>query len=387
MFHPVHRAVVMATGCSAIVTGTVLLGIPAGATTTVTNFIQSCQAKSIITVDKTVTSSLTLTAPDTVEAGSTFTYRIQPGASSFPDKDSGAVTSNLSRIKFDFALPDNATFTSARVVPDTAVGLDAVTPNVLRINDIGEVDDNGPILRLSGNNEVIGNGADNSTTGEGGIRVPKTKRNLDGSTNVNGETWYQLPAVEVTMVAGVGGVIEPKVRTGGTASTYASDTNFHTYLAKQTPFSTLWLATRCIPSDDRSTPNTGAAPLATITITDPVIMDTTTALSVPAAATTGEAVDLRALVRTSDDTDAVGGTVQFQDNGSDIGGPVALVDGAAKMVHAFTTAGSHSIIAAYSGGAGFKESTSSASTVTVSDATTPGNPGGGFGSMEGLFGS
>ncbi|MBM4471899.1 Ig-like domain repeat protein, partial [Rhodococcus hoagii] len=58
--------------------------------------------------------------------------------------------------------------------------------------------------------------------------------------------------------------------------------------------------------------------------------------------------------------------VQFKDGATNIGGPVAVVNGTATAQTSFTTAGSHSITAVFTGSTGFKSSTSSAQTVTVS---------------------
>ncbi|MFE3293551.1 Ig-like domain repeat protein, partial [Rhodococcus sp. NPDC059234] len=283
MSKPSVRQVAVPVTSAAVVAGMMLIGAPANAATSTTNFTSSCQAKSVLTVDKSVAASMTVDAPASVNAGETFTYRIKPNASSYPNSDSGATTTNLSRLKYDYAIPDNATFVSATVVPGTAVNIDNVAPNVLRVNDSGAVDNAaGTIVRLSGNNEVVGNGANNSTNSEGGIRVPKAKKNLDGSTNSNGDSWYQLPAVDITVTAVAPGVITPKVRTAGSAASYGNDQNFSTSLAKASFLGgTQWAPTRCIPSDNKSAPNAGAGPLASITVNNsaPVLVDTTTTVN------------------------------------------------------------------------------------------------------------
>ncbi|WFR72785.1 Ig-like domain-containing protein [Prescottella defluvii] len=104
------------------------------------------------------------------------------------------------------------------------------------------------------------------------------------------------------------------------------------------------------------------APAHQVTVTDP---DVTTSLSVsaPGSATTGASVDLTATVSPSN---AVG-AVQFTDNGSNIGAPVAVVNGVATLPHAFTGAGAHSVGASFTGAAGFTNSTATAHDMTVSD--------------------
>ncbi|MDI9919325.1 Ig-like domain repeat protein, partial [Rhodococcus sp. IEGM 1379] len=189
----------------------------------------------------------------------------------------------------DFDVPTNATFVSAAIVAGSSFNLDNVAPSVIRINDAGVEDAAGPFLRISGGNQVIGNGASNSTNSEGGIRAPKTKKNLDGTTNANGDSWFRMPAIDITMVAGTSGVIQPKIRTAGDAATYGNDKNYSTQLAKASLLGTQWAPTRCTPRDAKGTAalNAGAGPLATINIASaPVDVDTTLALAVPAAATT-----------------------------------------------------------------------------------------------------
>ncbi|WP_287489321.1 Ig-like domain-containing protein, partial [Rhodococcus sp. (in: high G+C Gram-positive bacteria)] len=361
-----RRFAVPITG-TAMVAGMLLVGTPASAAISTTGFKTACVAGSIIgDVHKVTDNLITVDAPASVQPGETFTYRIQPSGTSYPDKDSGATTTNLSRLKIDYAIPSNATYVSATVVAGTSIGLDNVAPNVLRVNDSGNVDGSGGILRLSGNNQVIGNSPTTSTNSEGGIRVPKSKKNLDGSTNGNGDTWFRLPAVDVTMVAGATGVIQPKVRTAGAAGNLGASENFSTQLAKASFLGTQWAPTRCSPRENRDTTplNAGAGPLATISIASaPVDVETTTSLSVPATAITGTAVDLTATVAPN----TAVGTVQFKSNGTAIGSPVTVSGGVATLSHAFDVAGAQSVTADFTAGAGFVSSSAPAQTVTVSD--------------------
>ena len=359
-----RRFAVPITG-TAMVAGMLLIGSPASAVQSQFNFSTSCQAKALITVDKVTTSFVTVDAPTSVAPGETFTIRMQSNGQSFPNSDSGATTTNLSRLKNDFDVPANATFISAAIVPGTSFNLENVAPSVIRINEAGSPDAAGPYLRISGNNEVIGNSPSTSTNSEGGIRAPKTKKNLDGSTNTNGDSWFRMPAIDITMIAGASGVIQPKVRTAGDAATYGNDKNFNTQLAKASLLGTQWAPTRCTPRDAKgSALNAGAGPLATISIASaPVDVETTTSLSVPATAITGTAVDLTATVAPNN---AVG-TVQFKSNGTAIGSPVTVTGGVATLSHAFDAAGAQSVTADFTAGAGFVSSSASAQTVTVSD--------------------
>ncbi|WP_433608998.1 Ig-like domain repeat protein [Prescottella agglutinans] len=100
----------------------------------------------------------------------------------------------------------------------------------------------------------------------------------------------------------------------------------------------------------------------TVTVTDPDV-STTLAVTVPGTATTGSSVDLTATVSPSN----AQGSVQFKDNGSNIGAPVAVANGEAVLPHSFGSAGAHSITAEFSGATGFTNSSAAAQNVTVTD--------------------
>ncbi|WP_018179266.1 Ig-like domain-containing protein [Jongsikchunia kroppenstedtii] len=81
-----------------------------------------------------------------------------------------------------------------------------------------------------------------------------------------------------------------------------------------------------------------------------------------------------------------GGTVQFKDGGTNIGGPVTIVNGTAAVSYIFTTSGARDITAVYSGGDSYNDSTSTSQTVTVSGTGGTGGTGG-AGSLKNIFGS
>ncbi|MBM4513986.1 hypothetical protein GS438_13760 [Rhodococcus hoagii] len=66
------------------------------------------------------------------------------------------------------------------------------------------------------------------------------------------------------------------------------------------------------------------------------------------------------------DTVECGGHVQFKDNGTNVGSPVPVSNGAATMQYAFTTAGNRNITATFTSGSGFAETTSAPQPVAVS---------------------
>ncbi|WP_241566230.1 Ig-like domain-containing protein [Prescottella agglutinans] len=112
-------------------------------------------------------------------------------------------------------------------------------------------------------------------------------------------------------------------------------------------------------------PSTSSA--GSVSVTDPVTTPrgTVTMLSVPGEAKTGAATDLWVTVRTSAGDPVDGGTVQFRDGGTDLGSPVAVTGGAARLSHTFTTAGAHSISAVFSGVPALDGSTAVARIVNV----------------------
>lgn len=122
-----------------------------------------------------------------------------------------------------------------------------------------------------------------------------------------------------------------------------------------------------------------------VTVAAPTDVETATALTVPALATSGTEVTLWVSVVSSG---PVRGTIQFFDGATPIGEAVELVDGAATLQHSFVTPGAHPITAVYSGAEGLSGSTSEARTVQVASVdSTPGG-GTGTGSLSGLpFGS
>lgn len=117
---------------------------------------------------------------------------------------------------------------------------------------------------------------------------------------------------------------------------------------------------------------------------------TATAVTGPATANTSAGIELTATVAPATAT----GTVQFKDGTTNLGTPVTLTNGVAKITQIFETAGGHSITAVYSGDAANATSTSAPHVVTVT-ATGGGDGSSGSldlgsldsGSLSDLFGS
>lgn len=365
---------VCATGIAA---GIVLSGVPAHAATTTTPFTAQCRAAALLTVDKAADHAFTVDAPNRVEPGETFTLRIQPAPSAFPDKESIATTTNVSRMKMDYQLPDNAAFVGAQVVPGTGIGLSGTAANVLRINENGDPDAAGTILRLSGDNEVIGNSPKADKKSAAGITAAKTKTYLDGSPTADGSTWFQLPAIDVTLTAGDAGEITPKLRTSGTASNLGDEGNYNTFLALAVALGgNQWAPTRCVPKDakeDSAPLNRGGGPLATISIGDQAGNATATAIDAPTTANAGETVTLSATVSPAPSS----GNVAFLVD-SIVVGEAPVVDGVATLTYTFDRGGDHKVAARYIGNGTFRPSLSDEATVTVAG----GGSGSAIGSVE-----
>ncbi|MFT0612406.1 Ig-like domain-containing protein, partial [Rhodococcus qingshengii] len=116
-----------------------------------------------------------------------------------------------------------------------------------------------------------------------------------------------------------------------------------------------------------------SASAQTVTVSDPAPVDkaTKTVLSVQGEAKVGLPVDLFATV-SEDPSDALvpsGGTVQFKIGGVDLGAPVAVVDGVAKLPHVFGAEGTFAVSAVFSGSGVFTSSTAESVDVNVTVPT------------------
>lgn len=113
-----------------------------------------------------------------------------------------------------------------------------------------------------------------------------------------------------------------------------------------------------------ATANTSQSAAQNVQVNAPA--STSVALSVPGTALTGTPVTLTANVAPQNAT----GTVQFKDNGTNIGSPVTVSNGQAALQHTFDASGAHSITADFTAGSGFVNSSAPAQTVTVNAPTS-----------------
>ncbi|MFC4602089.1 Ig-like domain-containing protein [Rhodococcus kronopolitis] len=128
------------------------------------------------------------------------------------------------------------------------------------------------------------------------------------------------------------------------------------------------------------TTSTSAGFSVTVKAPEPSREATTTALAVSGPSVVGQAMTFKATVAPA----GAGGTVQFKAGTTEIGGPVAVVDGVATTTHTFDTAGTYGITAVFTGGAGYQDSVSGPTVIGVTEAG-PGTPSGG--SLASLFNS
>lgn len=337
--------------------------------TTPNNFMTAClaNAPSVLgqggPTGETRPGGVTVKAPDTVTPGEEFDVEIAPAAITYPNKQSVASVKSMSRVKLDLALPENATLIRAEVLPGTSSGLSGQMPGVIVVNEQGNPDANGSILRLSGNNETTGNGPSGSTGSRGGIVA------IAGSGS---NTTFQLPTIKARLKAGGVGDVQMKLRTAGVAGQWNKAENFQTFLAEVDALGTKWAATHCTPRDSatnnatsNSAPlNTGAGALSKTIVREPDV-ETQTSLAVDPAPQVGQASTLTATVS------AGGGTVSFTNNGVAVGGPVAVESGQATAQWTPGPADSgkpYSLVANLTASSGHANSASAAATGTVTAA-------------------
>lgn len=364
-------------GMGASLFGLTTLATSAGAAPNYVGFKNGCVAASAIGDQfEYPATGFTVDAPATAHPGEQIVIRYTVDAGSYPDKGGGglATTTNISRQKIDMQLPSGTAYVSGSIVPNSAINISGTTPNVLLVgatggtNNTGVPDPNGTVIRMSGNNQIITSAA-TSGQSDSGILIPKTKKNLDGSTNSNGDTWFKLPAFEATLTvtATPGSTIEPTVRQDNGGTTWGSLNAYATSLAKASAFllGTQYAPTRCVPTDTQEGPlNDGAGPLASIAV---VAWNTSTGLvATPSTADQGNNVELKATVTSSGSGLAtMNGNVVFKDGGSPIGTVAINGSGVATFNTSSLSVGTHSITAEYAGNTDFNGSVSSAQTVTI----------------------
>ena len=297
--------------------------------------------------------SVNVTSPEDVEIGEDFstTFTIDPVNVAMPDLPVGELRS-ASRLKLDFALPEGVTFTGADIdeANSNLSGFD-----VLQVNESGNKDPNGRILRLtSDDNATIGNGPNSSKNSKGGIQ-----HNLSGST-----IDLRFPSIKLNLRADTEGDKNFGVRTAGAAGNFGTDENFLTLLGEASFIGSIWAPTQCSPRASESAPlDTRAAQLATVKVNPkPAAVDTSMSLGGVSDAVAGTPVELTAAIEPAD----AAGTVVFS-SGEHVSEPVEVVDGRATGELTFPEAGEYQVTAAFTP-ANAEAHTASSTTGTVTVA-------------------
>lgn len=301
--------------------------------------------------------SVNVTSPEDVEIGEDFstTFTIDPVNVAMPDLPVGELRS-ASRLKLDFALPEGVTFTGADIDESNSnlSGFD-----VLQVNESGNEDPNGRILRLtSADNATIGNGPNSSKNSKGGIQ-----HNLSGST-----IDLRFPSIKLNLRADTEGDKNFGVRTAGAAGNFGTDENFLTLLGEAFFLGSIWAPVQCSPRVSETSPiDPRANQLTTVRVNPaPAAVDTSMTIDEVTGATAGTPVELTATV---DPADAAG-TVVFT-SGERTSEPVEVVDGRATGELTFPEAGDYEVTASFTPANADAHTASSATrTVTVAGRET-----------------
>lgn len=305
--------------------------------------------------------SVNVTSPTDVEIGEEFgtTFSIDPVSVEVPSLPMGARLESASRLKLDFALPDGVTFLGSEI-DESAANLRGF--HVLQINESGNPDPNGRILRLtSADNATIGNGPNSSKSSHGGIRHDITGSTID----------LRFPVIKLNLRADTEGEKHFGVRTAGAAGTFGADENFMTMIAQTSSVAfvgRIWAPTQCSPRASETAPiDPRANQLATVRVNPaPAAAETSLTIDEAIGATAGAPVRLTAAITPAD----AAGTVVFT-SGERTSGPVEVVDGRATGELTFPEAGDYEVTASFTPANADAHTASSASrTVTVAGRET-----------------
>ncbi|WP_084721959.1 RICIN domain-containing protein [Rhodococcus marinonascens] len=217
---------------------------------------------------------VTVTAPKTVQEGDVFTYRITPQSNSVnayePSDDKayqkeplfnadGHSVTSWARMKYDVDIPPGTELVDVDTVTGVYFANDGNTntlPEVIRVNEKGDEDENGSVVRMAHDNIT-----EESTSGLGW-------ETHDFEFQRNGLPVASFPAMDITVKAGeAGSTIEPTLRHTGDSGEYGRPENFFTFDVKNTDGKLF--AVRCAPLDtpDSTSVNGGGKPLTTIEVT------------------------------------------------------------------------------------------------------------------------
>lgn len=204
----------------------------------------------------------TVNAPKTIELGQTgqVSFQIHPIHIRMPKLPLGAKFVDASRMKVDFRIPDGLQFMGAQIFPGES-SLRGFTAK--QVNDSGNADPNGTILRLVGTDDAtVGNSPNVSVNKAGGIIIPVDAHEMTVS----------FPRIVVTFKGTQLGSHTFAVNALGKAGEYDADENFFSILVHvDAPLiGNVWASARCTPRHNEKDPITlNTTRVATITVTDP----------------------------------------------------------------------------------------------------------------------
>lgn len=260
------------------------------------------------------------------------------------------------RLKLDIQLPDNISDVTTTVDSSNA-NLKGIVP--LRVNDSGNLDENGDIIRLtSADNATIGNGP-NSKNGPGGVSYKPNGTKLE----------LAFPTFTIKGKATTPGELNFGVRTKGQAGTHNNDQNFLTLGATvKVGFLKPNVRARCTPRPDASAPlDERAARLAVIKVEDEQVAQNT-GIEVKAAqnAKAGLPTELTATVTPAN----AAGSVVFT-SGSLKSAAIPVTNGVATTQMTFPEAGSYPVTAVFVPTSPQQFNASSAATDVVVEGQDP----------------
>ncbi|MCA1008899.1 Ig-like domain-containing protein [Rhodococcus hoagii] len=386
---------------------TVNVNVPDQATTTTLTVPQTAQTGTEVTLSASVApnpgggtvqfkdNGTDLGAPVPVSNGAaqlphTFSSAGQHGITAVFSGAPGFTTSSAATQTVTVSVPDQATATTLTVPPTAETNQQVtLTANLDPTNASGTVQfkDNGNNI---GSAAQVTNGVatlPHSFTAAGSHSVTAVFTGNAGFSNSSATaqtvnvTNPVVPDAQTTTTLGVPAqVVKGTTTTLSATLTPANASGTVQFLDGQTPIGGPATVTNGIASVQHSFATSGnhsinavftggpgflgsTATAKSVMVTEPAVVDvaTTTTLTAPSTAETGQQVTLTANLNPAN----AAGTVQFKDGATNIGGPVTVTNGTATTQTTFSAAGSHSITAVFAGSTGFKASTSSAQTVTV----------------------
>nr|WP_120491097.1 Ig-like domain-containing protein [Corynebacterium lactis] len=290
--------------------------------------------------DSPIDVTVNVDSPETVKVGDEIEskFSINPVSVPLPSGlPMGARITEAWRMKLDFQLPDNVDYVSGSIDESKA---NIKGFKILRVNESGNADANGRILRLAdANNSTIANGPNSNTSSPAGVRYT-----ISGST-LN----LTFPEMTLRTKATKPGAANFGVRTAGASGQYANDANFLTMgasiQAKVGFFPINLTATvRCSPralANANSPLDERASRLAVVKVEeDKPAQDTSVSVSA-ANAIAGRPTNLTATV-----TPGAEGTVVFT-SGEMTSATIPVSGGKAVTQMTFPTAGSRQVTATF----------------------------------------